>query len=162
MNGGIVGAGRPPKPAEEKRRLGNPGKRSLPAVATVTALPALPADTPPDGLEAAGVALWGTVLETTRTWLAASDRPMLHMLCELADRRAMLTDSVREHGPLIVRPDGHLVGNPSLVALATTEKQMVHIASLLGLTPADRTRIGLGEVKVQNAFEQMLSRRNPA
>jgi phage terminase small subunit len=43
--------------------------------------------------------------------------------------------------------------------LSDVEKRMVHMASLLGMTPSDRTRIGLGEVKAQNAFEQMLANR---
>jgi P27 family predicted phage terminase small subunit len=152
-------AGRPPKPTEQKRRLGNPGKRALPDVATVTALPALPDDAPPH-LESAGAALWDSVLATTKAWLAKSDHQMLTLLCELADRRTMLVESLATHGALIMRPDGHMVGNPSLTALATTEKQMVHIASLLGLTPSDRTRIGLGEVKAANQFEGMLLKRH--
>lgn len=67
--------------------------------------------------------------------------------------------SLAEHGPLIERPgDGHLVANPVGAMLATTEKQMVHIAASLGLTPADRSRLGVAEVKARNAFEEMLAR----
>lgn len=152
-------AGRPPKPAEQKRRLGNPGKRAMPAVATVTALAPVDNDVPA-GLEDAGVALWTHVTATGKAWLALSDHPMLTLLCELADRRTELAAHIATHGWTVVRPgDGHMVANPAVAMLADVEKRMVHIASLLGMTPADRTRIGLGEVKAQNAFEQMRANR---
>jgi P27 family predicted phage terminase small subunit len=71
----------------------------------------------------------------------------------------MLSGHLAADGPLIMRPDGHMVANPVMQMLATTEKQIVDLASSLGLTPADRTRMGLAEVKAQNAFEEMLSKR---
>lgn len=151
--------GRPPKPTEQKRRLGNPGQRTLPDVATVTPLPALPADVPKH-LGDAGAALWQSVTGTARAWLAPSDESTLLLLCELADRRELFARTLADYGPLMQRPtDGHWVANPAAAMLSDVEKRMVHIASLLGLTPADRTRIGLGEVKAKNAFEEMLSRR---
>jgi P27 family predicted phage terminase small subunit len=83
------------------------------------------------------------------------------LLCELADRRVELLSHIAEHGWTVVRPgDGHMVANPAVAMLADVEKRLVHMASLLGLTPADRTRMGLAEVKAQNAFEQMLSRKS--
>jgi len=82
------------------------------------------------------------------------------MLCELYDRREMFKEHLDQNGPLIMRPaDGHMVANPVVQMLATVEKQITDIAASLGLTPADRTRMGLAEVKAQNAFEEMLSRR---
>jgi P27 family predicted phage terminase small subunit len=154
-----VAIGRPPKPAEQKRKLGNPGKRDLPELASVAALPALPADALPDSLGDDGAALWEAVTASAKTWLAPTDHPVLRMLCELADRRAEFVAHVAKNGPLIERPDGHLVANPVVAMLSDVEKRMVHMASLLGMTPSDRTRIGLGEVKAQNAFEQMLANR---
>jgi P27 family predicted phage terminase small subunit len=72
----------------------------------------------------------------------------------------MLKVHLDADGPLIMRPDGHMVANPVMQMLATTERQIVDLASSLGLTPADRTRMGLAEVKAQNAFEEMMSRRD--
>jgi phage terminase small subunit len=43
--------------------------------------------------------------------------------------------------------------------LSTIEKEIASMAASLGLTPADRTRLGVAEVKAQNAFEQMLASR---
>jgi phage terminase small subunit len=44
--------------------------------------------------------------------------------------------------------------------LIQTEKQITEIAASLGLTPADRTRMGLAEVKAKNAFEELMAKRN--
>jgi len=153
-------AGRPPKPAEQKRRTGNPGKRALPAVATITALPAMQDQIPPE-LSEAGQALWQEVRVSAHAWLAPSDHPTLTLLCDLADQRTELRAHIAQHGYTVTRPiDGHMVANPAVAMLSDVEKRMVHIASLLGLTPADRTRMGLAEVRAQNAFEQMMANKN--
>lgn len=151
--------GRPPKPAEQKRRLGNPGRHELPAPEDVAPLEPLRSDVPPD-LGPAGTELWEAVTSAATPWLAPSDSLVLLMLCELYDRRAEYKQTLIDYGPLIQRPiDGHLVANPVATLLIQTEKQIVDIASSLGLTPADRTRLGLAEVKAKNAFEELLSKR---
>jgi P27 family predicted phage terminase small subunit len=151
--------GRPPKPAEQKRRIGNPGGRALPELASVADLPALPAGVPSD-LGDAGRNLWVAVTSTATAWLAASDHPLLLMLCEMADRREIFSAHLAEHGPVMVRPgDGHVVANPTVAMLTALERQMVHIASALGLAPTDRSRMGVAEVKARNAFEEMLERK---
>jgi P27 family predicted phage terminase small subunit len=78
----------------------------------------------------------------------------------MADRRALMMANLAEYGLLIERPnDGHLVANPVVAMLSTLEVQMNRVAASLGLTPADRTRMGLAEVKARSAFEQMLADR---
>lgn len=150
--------GPPPMPNERKRKLGNPGKRALPAVADVVALAPADASVPPD-LGSKGTEMWQRISEAAKAWLAPSDEPTLELLCELYERRELLKGHFAADGPLIMRPDGHMVANPVVTMLQTTEKQIADLASSLGLTPADRTRMGLAEVKAQNAFEEMLSRR---
>lgn len=152
--------GRPPKPAEQKRRLGEPGHSNpLPAVRDVASLEPLRSDVPPD-LGDAGRSVWESVNSSAKPWLAPSDRLILVMLCELIDRREEYKQTLIDYGPLIERPiDGHLVANPVAALLISTEKQIVEISSALGLTPADRTRMGLAEVKAKNAFEELLAKR---
>lgn len=151
-------SGPPPKPNEQKRRLGNPGQRKLPEPADVAPLEPLDAAVPPS-LGEAGRELWEAITSAAAPWLAPTDSLMLLMLCELYDRRAEYTRVLREHGTLITRPaDGHLVANPAAQLLIQTEKQISELASKLGFTPADRTRIGLGEVKAKNAWEEMFSK----
>ena len=151
--------GRPPKPAEQKRRLGDPGRHGLPDVQDVAPIEPLSADVPPD-LGTAGAELWISVNEAAKPWLARSDMFTLHLLCELIDRREEYKQALVDHGTLIQRPiDGHLVANPAAQLLIQTEKQITDISSSLGLTPADRTRMGLAEVKAKNAFEDLLAKR---
>lgn len=151
--------GRPPKPTEQKRRLGDPGRHGLPAVSQTAALEPL-SDAVPPNLGPDGAELWTAVKSAAAPWLAPSDSLTLLLLCELYDRRAEYKRCLTDYGSLIVRPgDGHLVANPAAQLLIQTEKQITEIAASLGLTPADRTRMGLAEVKAKNAFEDLLSKR---
>lgn len=155
----MAAVGRPPKPNEQKRRLGNPGRRDLPEPSDVAALAPLESPVPPH-LSPDGAELWQAVTEAAKPWLAPSDSLTLLLLCELYDRRASFVAALDEHGVLILRPDGHMVANPAAQMLATVEKQITDIAASLGLTPADRTRMGLAEVKAKNAFEELLAKRS--
>lgn len=153
--------GRPPKPNEQKRRIGNPGNRALPAVNEVQSLTPLGGSVPLN-LGPEGSKLWEEVAQAAKAWLAPSDELMLRLLCELYDRRAEYKKCLSDYGALIQRPiDGHLVANPAAQLLIQTEKQITEIAASLGLNPADRTRMGLAEVKVQNAFEELMAKRHP-
>lgn len=149
--------GRPPKPAEQKRRLGNPGKRALPDLASVTPLHAA-VEPPPDHLGPDGHSMWLSVSRAA-VWLAPSDLPTLTLLCELADRRAEFLAILDSAGPVLVNPSGRVVANPIVGMLSTLERQMIDISATLGLTPADRTRLGVAEVRAETAFEAMLSKR---
>lgn len=154
----MASVGRPPKPNEQKRRLGNPGRRDLPSASEVSALEPLREPVPPN-LGPAGAELWEAVTSAATAWLAPSDSLTLLMLCELYDRRDQMKRELAAGEFLIMRPDGHLVGNPLVQMLATVEKQITELAASLGLTPADRTRMGLAEVKAKNAFEELLAKR---
>ena len=149
--------GRPPKPNEQKRRLGDPGRHGLPAADEVAPLAPMSAAVPPS-LGPAGAELWEAVHAAATPWLAPSDSLVLLMLCEQYDRRAMYLDALAQHGALITRPDGHLVANPAAQLVIQTEKSITDIAASLGLTPADRTRMGLAEVKkIRDEFEDIFS-----
>ena len=150
-------AGRPPKPNEQKRRLGNPGKRALPALASVTPLRAA-VEPAPEHLGPEGRALWETVSRAA-VWLAPSDLPTLTLLCELADRRADFVQRLDASGPVLINPSGRMVANPLVGMLSTLEKRMSEIMSSLGLTPTDRSRMGVAEVRATTAFEAMLRKR---
>lgn len=149
--------GRPPKPNEQKRRLGNPGKRPLPELATVTPLRAAVEPAPqhlgPDGRE-----LWESVSRAA-VWLSPSDLPALTLLCELADRRADFLANLDSAGPVLINPSGRVVANPIVGMLSTLEKQIAEMLASLGLTPADRSRMGVAEVRATTAFEDMMAKR---
>jgi P27 family predicted phage terminase small subunit len=150
-------AGRPPKPTEQKRKLGNPGQRSLPDVKTAVALPVLPFS-PPDDLGPDGVDFIRSVVAST-PWLANTDRPTVELAARLVDECAEMARDIAESGRLHMTEKGYPVINPLVGALSTSRKQLHSVLASLGYTPADRTRMGLAEVKAKNAFEEMLSKR---
>lgn len=70
--------GRKPKPTEQKRRTGNPGKRALPEKAVVELLPAaVGIPDPPRPLSSAGRTLWERAWQSGRAWIAETDAELL-------------------------------------------------------------------------------------
>lgn len=133
--------GRPPKPVELKRKLGNPGKRPLPTPVTI-----LPAVSP-------GELGDGPVAELLRTsgaaaWIGPTDLPLVHhterLLSDIETIRSVLDEGLRAEAVTL------------FVAL---NKEFRSCLSLLGLSPTDRGRLGVAEVKARSKLEEMLDRR---
>ena len=60
----------PPKPTEQKRKLGNPGKRPLPERAKVIALPmAMETPEPLRPLGPEGTKMWERIWKAGRAWI---------------------------------------------------------------------------------------------
>lgn len=149
--------GRPPVPAEQKRKRGNPGRRPLPDTSEVgTVVPVT--NSAPDHLGEDGTAVYELVTAQC-SWIAESDRPFLVVLCEKIDRREDFKRRLAESSPVLFTDKDYAYPNPLVGMLSTLEKEIASMAGSLGLTPADRTRLGVAEVKAQNAFEQMLTNR---
>lgn len=149
-------AGRPPKPTEQKRRLGNPGQRKLPDTASVTPLqPAQKA--PPDHLGSLGRGLWERVVVHAAPWLGQADRETLQVLCEGMDRRAELLDAVRQSGWVLYTDKGYAYANPAAGQLSALEAQITKWLSALALTPVDRARLGVAEVR-EDDFDRFRAR----
>lgn len=140
--------GRPPKPPEMKRLLGNPGKRPLPSV--VTALPmADGVPKPPDELGLDGLGLWKRAWEQGISWISkSSDLDELLEACHLKDDLALARERYRA-----TRDPGDL---RALVALSTALSAKF---SALGFNPTARARLGVAEVKKANALEDLIARR---
>ena len=155
--------GRPPKPVEEKRRIGNPGKRKLPgpgvvALAPIAVLPATPSPDSGDELVAA-------ILSTAASaWIAEPDRlVLLDLLRDGWTRRMALLADIAEHGrsyQSVSRVAGvQWHDRPEVRQLADLEKQITSWLSLLGLSPTDRSRLGVAEVKARSKLEELRARR---
>lgn len=151
-------AGRPPVPTERKRRLGNPGQRKLPDTSKVIALPPVQ-DATPQQLGPAGKAMWDLITNECK-WLAESDRASVVFLCEKVDRRQDLVARLESSDPVLYTDKGYAYANPLVGMISTVENEIVKLLSLLGLTPADRTRMGLAEVKAKSKLEEMLADRH--
>lgn len=140
----------PPKPVERKRRTGNPGKRRLPDVKTVAVLPAatsVPA--PIRDLGATGAALWERLWSTGAVWLSPNtDVDLIQMVCESMDERQALREFV-----LSGEADWR-----DRVALRNLDSQIHSFLSALGLTPVDRTKLGVAEVQRVSKLDELRSR----
>lgn len=142
--------GRPSKPIEQKRLLGNPGKRALPDQSTITLIPmaeSTPEPTRP--LLKYGRELWDKVWDTGINWISPNtDTELLLMTCEMIDERWNLRVQVMQNNDAKDRR-----------GLRELDKAIVSNLSLLGFSPSDRSRLGLAEVKKMSKLEEIIAKR---
>lgn len=101
-------------------------------------------------LEYAGKQLWDSVFKHGELWVSnRTDVHFLMMVCEQLDRREWLRSK------LVEDDDWHLIKQ-----LNDLERLIASNLGQLGFTPADRTRLGLAEVKRMSKLEEMMARRN--
>ena len=144
--------GRPPKPIEQKRALGNPGRRPLPTEGSLVLLPSMyevPEPPRPIVTEAAK-ALWNRTWTMGQTWLSPqTDIELLLMTCEMVDERWNLRIKVLQDN----RPEERK-------GLRDLERQLIANLSLLGFTPTDRSRLGVAEDKKISKLEALREQQN--
>ena len=153
--------GRPPKPVEVKRRLGNPGQRPLPNPITAIAPYEVITGTvePRNGEElvqallAAGAA----------AWIGSTDQlATLRLVQEGWDAREHLRSVLAEHGwsysSTVIGGGLRWYPRPEAQQLADLEKRLTTWLSQLGLNPADRGRLGLAQVKAKSKLEEIRER----
>jgi len=136
--------GRPPKPTEQKRKLGNPGKRPLPNGSALVAVAAIT----PEPIDLDPTATLSAVLEAGKAWLAASDSLACVLLRESIEERAALRELVMQ-----------TQGSDARKALRDLDKQIISQLSQLGFDPAARSRLGLAEVKAASTLEKLRQNR---
>lgn len=132
-------AGRKPKPSEQKRRTGNPGKRALTPTAELVAV--APVDAA--AVELTPLAALERSLLAGRHWLAESDaaaivlaRQALELYAEVrADPKSKTADVI------------------------AAGKWVQSCFGDLGFNPAERSRLGLAEVKAASKMEQLRAQR---
>jgi hypothetical protein len=142
--------GRPPKPVEQKRLTGNPGKRKLPNEGEIVLLPAaLEAPEPSRPLMKYGREVWDTVWKVGVNWISPNTEvELLLMTCEMVDERWNLRVKVMQTDDAKLRR-----------GLRELDRIIIGNLSLLGFTPADRTRLGWAEVKTQSKLEMLLAKK---
>jgi len=144
-------AGRPSKPTEIKRKLGNPGRRPLPDTSVVQYLePIVSVPDPARPLLKYGREFWDKVWGSGLTWISANtDAELLLMTCELVDERWNLRVRVMQSNDWRERR-----------ALRELDDRIIRNLSLLGFTPADRSKLGVAEVKAISKMEALKRRAN--
>lgn len=140
-------AGRPSKPVEQKRLLGNPGRRPLPDQSSIALIPmASVTPEPTRPLLKYGRELWDKVWDSGINWISPNtDTELLLMTCEMIDERWNLRIQVMTNGDPKDRR-----------GLREIDRAIVSNLSLLGFSPSDRSRLGLAEVKKMSKLEELL------
>ena len=143
-------AGRPSKPIEQKRLLGNPGKRALPDEDSVILLErAEERPEPTRPLLKYGQELWDRIWGMGATWVSdKTDIELLMMTCEMIDERWNLRVKVMQNDDPRMRR-----------GLRELDRQIVSNLSLLGFTPSDRARLGVAQIKAKSKLEELMERR---
>ena len=167
-------AGRPPTPIEEKIRLGNPSKRTLPEpIGYIEGLSEVP-ETPRE-LGTIGSKQWPIIWQAAIIWLNPGlDGPVVERVCRLYDEIDELEANVREHGLVLNEPivtargpaidpaTGEImtkrVANPAAKLLRDAEKQLQGWLSDLGFTPSARARLGLVRIKAEGKIADLQSK----
>jgi P27 family predicted phage terminase small subunit len=155
--------GRPPKPTEVKRALGNQGHRPLPAAPApnqgLRGSVTIPV-APPLSVDARD--LWDKIWTAGRTWLSPeSDYLIVTYVCQTHDeleeiRRSISTGQVKRFYTL---PNGSMVTHPLVSQLKDLRSQMTAWLASLGFSPADRARLGIGEVRINDALDDLQHKR---
>ena len=140
----------PPKPVELKALQGNPGRRPIHETGVVDVV--FGAAVAPEGLGPSGLSLWATVYEAGELWVSSrTDFHLVEQVCRQMDRVAELREL------WLVDPADRSLNT----TLLETEKAVQSGLSLLGFTPADRTRLGLVSVRAKSKLEEIMAMKRP-
>lgn len=140
----------PPKPVELKAMLGNPGRRPIHETEVVSV--SFGDAVAPAGLGPSGSSLWATVYEAGELWVSSrTDLHLVEQVCRQMDRVAELRE-------LWISDPADRSLNTTLLE---TEKAVQSGLSLLGFTPADRTRLGLVSARAKSKLEEIMAMKRP-
>ena len=139
----------PPKPAELKMLQGNPGKRAMRTNDAIA-----PMDygyvEPHRPLGPTGQQFWDSIFGAGEMWISIkTDTQLVQMICEAYDRRAKLIEMFWQNP----------ADRPTNMSLIEVEKQILSGLSLLGFSPADRTRLGLVSAKTKSKLEELMAKK---
>lgn len=109
-----------------------------------------------------GRELWTELWLEGKAWLTTrSDAHLLVLqLCEGRDEERHHQAVLATHGRYVKGQRGGVVAHPGVRMLRQVRAEMVRAAALLGFSPSDRSRLGVGEVKGEKtALEILLDRK---
>ena len=111
----------------------------------------------------AGAGLWSRTVAYGSRWIASSDYDLLLAACMLCDELAVLRGEVARveaaDQKYYFTDSGRMYAHPAVEAFDRKLGQFVKMLERLGLTPVDRARLGVAEVKARSALEKMMERR---
>jgi hypothetical protein len=141
--------GNPPKPAELKILQGNPGQHKIRTNDAVAPLEYGYVE-PLRPVGDVGKQFWDSIFGAGELWISIkTDTQLVQLICEQLDRREFLRNYVTEHPH-----EWHMFKQ-----LNDIEVQVVKGFSLLGFSPADRTRLGLVSAKTKSRLEELMAKK---
>ena len=143
-------AGRPPKPNELKRLMGNPGNHPLPDLNVITHLPMAREIPPaPENLNQSGLDLWNRAWGVAITWLSpVSDIESIKNASHLADAN----EAARERYMVSTEP-------ADAKAYVAINRAYTDALTSLGFDPVSRSRLGVAEVRAATSIDKLLEKR---
>jgi len=109
-------------------------------------------------LSDAGQKMWLDV-RAMAPWIANTDARLLVELCEKMDKKYELKEKLAASDYVLYTDKGYAYANPLFGMLNTVENDIVKLLSLLGLTPTDRSKLGVAEVKAKGKLEALLEQK---
>ncbi len=104
----------------------------------------------PEGLSEAGRACWGLTWAAAGAWLVPeSDGPVVERYARLTDEAAELRQAIAERGREARGSQGQPVTAPAVGQLRQVEQLLLKHEQVLGLGPANRARLGLAVLQVE-------------
>jgi len=143
----------PPKPLEQKRLTGNPGKRALPKDGQLVLMPQVENPLPLRPLGEVGEAFWDEAWNKGQLWLGRTDKWLVQLTAEMLDEREELRVIVAERTLA-----GDKDGWRDRRQLRDLERSIVANLSALAWTPVDRSRYGLAEVKAKSKLAEFMEK----
>jgi len=139
----------PGKPAEVKKKLGS--RHYSEPVTDIELVQPEGTPEPLRRLEESGLEFWDRVWNRGSLWIShRTDIELVQMVCEQLDERDSLRSFVLEN----------MDAWHERAALRQLEKDIASNLSSLGFTPADRTKLGLAEVKTQSKLQELMAKKN--
>jgi hypothetical protein len=136
----------PPKPAELAMLQGNPRQHKIKTNDAIAPMEYGYVE-PPDDLRESGLELWNKIFGAGELWISIrTDTQLVAQVCRQLDRRDELSRRFWDE------PESRVVN----MSLLETEKAVVNGLSLLGFTPADRTRLGLVSARTKSKLQELM------
>ena len=145
-------------PNEIKARRGTLRKDRLPATPLNTTIAPLTTITVPAELTPVGAEVWSKVLDHAGAWIGTSDQHALFMLCKAYESYLELDARVKAEGPVLYTDKGYAYAHPAVGMKNSAEDNVRKWMNHLGLTPADRTKLGVVMVETANKIDQFRAR----
>jgi hypothetical protein len=136
----------PPKPAELAMLQGNPRQHKIKTNDAIAPMEYGYVE-PPSDLRESGLELWNKIFGAGELWISIrTDTQLVAQVCRQMDRRDELSRRFWDE------PESRVVN----MSLLETEKAVVNGLSLLGFTPADRTRLGLVSARTKSKLQELM------